>query len=100
MIGSKKMINSRIVAAKLQKKTSVLISRLDNNVTSEDLVEYMRTTFGNTENYNIEEQKVRSGDYKSYRVEVRVELLDEILCPSNWPEDVLVKKFRFFRRTK
>lgn len=75
----------------------MFVSRLDSNVSSGDLGEYLRHTFGSAEKFVIDEQLVRSGDYRSYRVEIRLELLDSFLCPANWPQDVLVKKFRFFR---
>lgn len=95
IVGSRKIQNSRLTAANIQKKTSVLVSRLDGTVTSEYLLEYLQSTFGATETFNIEEQKVRSGDYRSYRVEARVELLDRLLCADSWPEGVLVRRFRF-----
>lgn len=97
IIGSNKSGGAKLVAAKIQKKTSIFVSRLDLNVTSQDLLDYMKGTFGGNENFVIEEQSVRSGDYKSYRVELRVELLDDVLSPSKWPENILLKKFRFFR---
>lgn len=96
IIGSKK-VNSGISAAKIQRKTSVFVSRLDSGVSSEDLSDYLKHTFGGTEKYVIDEQLVRSGDYRSYSVEIRLDLLDSFLSPANWPQDVLVKKFRFFR---
>lgn len=95
IVGSRKIQNSRLTAATIQKKTSVFVSRLDGKVTSEYLLEYLQSTFGATEAFMIEEQKVRSGDYRSYRVEARVELLDRLLCADNWPEGILVKRFRF-----
>lgn len=99
IIGSRKLTNSRLAAACIQKKTSIFVSKLDGGVSSEILLEYMQTTFGVNENFTIVEQTVRSGDYKSFRVEARVELLKQLLSASNWPENVLVKKFRFPRST-
>lgn len=97
VVGSNKSGGTKLVAAKILKKTSIFVSRLDINVTSQDLLDYMKGTFGSNENFVIEEQNVRSGDYRSYRVELRVELLDDVLSPSKWPENILLKKFRFFR---
>lgn len=88
---------SKICAAVIEKKNSVLVGRLDRGVSASDLKEYLQDTFGRNEEFNIEEQTVRSGDYRSYRVEVSLKNLDKLLTPSLWPENVVVKKFRFFR---
>lgn len=97
VVGSRKLQNSKITAACIRRRTSIFVGRLDNQVTSEDLDLYLRSTFGKDLDYKIEEQTVRTRDYKAYRVEADLELIDELLSPSNWPENVLIKKFRFFR---
>lgn len=97
IVGSRKMQGSRLTAAIIQKKTSIFVSRLDKHVSTDDLTGYLQTTFGAAETFTVEEQKVRSGDYRSFRVEVRLELLDRLLCANNWPENILIKKFRFPR---
>lgn len=97
VLGSRSDSGARIAAANLQKKTSILVGRLDLKVTTDDLKDYLKSTFGETECFLVEEQKVRSGEYRSFRVEARLDILGELLCHSNWPEGVLVKKFRFFR---
>lgn len=97
VVGSRRVENSRLTAANIPKKTSIFVSRLDKRVTPEDLLDYLHSTFGVAETFSIEEQKVRSQDYRSYRVEAKAELLDQLLCASNWPENVPVKKFRFPR---
>lgn len=89
---------SRIKAAVIEKKTSVLVSKLDKDVSASDLRDYLQATFGEEENISIEEQTVRSGDYRSYRVEIRLRSLDRFLTSSHWPENVVVRKFRFFRQ--
>lgn len=98
IVGSRKLNDPTIYAAKVQKKTSIYIGRLDKQVSEDALRSYLRSTFGDAEDFSIHEQKVRSGDYRSFRVEARLELLDDLLCSSNWPENILVKKFRFFRQ--
>lgn len=97
VLGTRRMTGARIAAANIQKKTSILVGRLGLHVTADDLKDYMKATFGDAECFLVEEQKVRSGDYRSFRVEGPLDLLDGLLCSSNWPEGVLVKKFRFFR---
>lgn len=87
-----------IAAAKVYRKTSVFVSRLDKDVSAEDLTKYLSSTFGKEEKFVVEEQKVRSGDYRSYRVEGKYDLLEDLLTPSNWPENIFIKKFRFFQR--
>lgn len=98
VMGSRKLSNSKVAAAKIVKKTSIYVGRLDMQVSKDDLLSYLRSTFGDDESFTLQEQKVRSGDYRSFRVEARLDLLDKLLCASNWPEDILVKKFRFFRQ--
>lgn len=97
IIGSCKIKNTQLSAATIRKKTSIFVSRLDTRVSKEDLTGYLRATFGATEIFVVEEQRVKSGDYRSYRVEANLELLDRLLCADNWPENVLVRKFRFPR---
>lgn len=97
VIGSKTGA-SRISAAVIHKKTSILVSKLDKSVSASDLEEYLHATFGQNEEFVVEEQTVRSGDYKSFRVETKLQNLEELLMSSNWPQNVLVKRFRFFRQ--
>lgn len=99
IVGSRNDGSDKISAAKLQKRTSVLVSRLDKNVSADDLKEYLLATFGTGEEFVIEEQTVRSGEYRSFRVEIKLDSLDSLMTPSNWPVGVVVKKFRFFRST-
>lgn len=97
VLGSRRVCGAKISAASILKKTSILVGRLDLGVAKEDLTDYLKSTFGDTECFLVEEQKVRSGEYRSFRVEARLDLLEKLLCPTNWPEGVLIKKFRFFR---
>lgn len=100
IVGSRRQNGSdvTIAAAVVHRKTSVLVGRLDMSVTAEGLLGYLVATFGPADHFHIEEQTVRSGEYRSFRVEARLDYLDELLTPSNWPENVVVKKFRFFRK--
>lgn len=98
IIGSRRSGAARISAATLRKRTSILVSRLEIGVTAEDLKSYLLDTFAPEDSFSIEEQKVRTGDYKSFRVEASLDCLDALLTASNWPDGVFVKKFRFFRR--
>lgn len=97
VVGCAKQVNSKVTAANIQRKTSVFVSRLDRTVSTDDLHEYLRSTFGADETFKLEEQTVKSGDYRSYRVEASLDLLDRLLDPAYWPENVYIKKFRFFR---
>lgn len=97
VLGSKKINGAKIVAANIPKKTSVFVSKLDRGVSADDLLKYIQETFGAGDVFGIDEQTVRSGDYTSYRVEIKADRLGDFLSPSNWPEGVLIKKFRFFR---
>lgn len=97
IIGSCKTKNTQLSAAAIRKKTSIFVSRLDTRVSEEDLTDYLHATFGATESFVVEEQRVRSGDYRSYRVEADLGLLDRLLCADSWPENVFVRRFRFPR---
>lgn len=57
-----------------------------------DLENYLQKTFGDNENFKIIELSVKSGDYKSFRVDVRPELQNDILNPQNWAKDIVIKK--------
>lgn len=95
--GTRKISGSKITAAVVRRKSSVFVGRLAVHVTESDLTEYLQATFGTENRFIVEKLIVRSGDYNSFRVEMDVELLDRVYCADNWPEDVVVKRFRFFR---
>lgn len=95
IVGSRKVENSKIIAA--DPKIAVQVKNLENNITKEDLLEYLKQVFGTTHSYNIEELNVRSGDYTSFKIVLKKELLREVLNPRNWPEGVEVREFQFFR---
>lgn len=97
IMGSRKLQSSTISAANIPKKTSVFVSKLDRQVTADDLHLYLKSTFGNDQDFVVEEQKVRTGEYRAFRVRAGLELLSDLLSSSNWPEGVLIKKFHFFR---
>lgn len=93
IVGSRKMTNSKITAA--DPKKTVQIRNLENNVQSSDLLEYLKQTFGPSNSFNVEELKVRSGDYSSFKIVIKSDLLPEVLNPINWPEGVEVREFTF-----
>lgn len=97
VIGSRRLESPAITAASLPKKTSIFVSRLDKQVTADDLHLYLTSTFGSDHVFVVEEQTVRTGEYRAFRVQAKLELLSDLLSSSNWPENVLIKKFRFFR---
>lgn len=101
IVGSRKMSDpavASIAAAKIQKKTSIYVGKLDPSVTGDDLLAYLKSTFGLEETFTLEEQKVKSGDYRAFKVEARLDLLGQLLCAANWPEEIVVKRFRFPHR--
>lgn len=97
IVGAKTSQASAISAAKLVKKTSIAVSRLSLETTVSDLEVYLRSTFGVGEEFTIEKMTVRSNNYTCFRIETRLELLESLLDPQNWPEGSRVKRFRFFR---
>lgn len=99
IVGTKKIENTKLTAARLQPKTSLQVRKLDISVTEEDLYDHLKSTFGQTEQFKIEKLTVKSGDYASYRIEFRADLLEDVLNASNWPEDIEVRRFNFFRPT-
>lgn len=100
VIGSGKTASTKISAAVIKKRTSVFVGKLATHVTSDDLREYLRTTFNCEDNFNIEQLTVRSGSYNSFRIETDVNLLDQLFSADCWPEGVVVKKFRFFQQRR
>ena len=97
-MGSRKLSDpsvASISAAKIQKKTSIYVGKLDPSVTGDGLLAYLKSTFGLDETFTLEEQKVKLGDYRAFRVEARLDLLGQLLGAANWPEEIVVKRFRF-----
>lgn len=93
IVGTRKVETTKLVAAKLYPKTLIQVRKLNEHVTEDDLKDYLECTFGKTEKFKIEKLTVKSGDYVSFKVEARADLLDKLLDPSNWPEEVEVKQF-------
>lgn len=91
--------NSKLVAAVINKKSSVQVKLLANEVTESDLLEHLQDNFGN-ETFTIEKLKVQSGDYASFRVEAREDISNQLLNPDLWPEGIIVNKFTFFRKNR
>lgn len=97
IVGTRRVSSTKLAAANVRKKTSVFVSRLDGSVTADILLDYLHTTFGPTEEFLIEEQTIRSGDYRGFRVEAGADLRDQLLSEKNWPENIFIKRFRFPR---
>lgn len=97
IIGTRKNENLKITAAKIHPKATIQVRKLGLEVTAEDLNDYLKSTFGQLENFKIEKLTVKSEDYNSYRVDANAELRENLLDSTNWPEGVEVKIFQFFR---
>lgn len=100
LAGSRKDCTSKISGIIVPKKGSIFVSRLAVTVSEDDLSDYLTSAFGPAEKFFIEKQVVRSGDYNSFRVEARADLVEKLLDPEVWPVNVMVGKFRFYRPRK
>lgn len=94
IVGLKKSCDG-ITASKPQ--TSIFVSRVSLEVNEEDINEYLKNTFGHDNKFITTRIDVRSGEYAAFKVCANKTLEDNLLNPYNWPEDILVKKYTFFR---
>lgn len=99
IVGNKKIENSAIKAAIIQKQTSIYVGNMSVDVSEKNLEDYLKNIFGEDEKFVIKRLKVHSGEYNAFRVDARFELLDQLLDPNIWIDKITVKKFEFFQST-
>lgn len=99
VVGTGHLVNSKIKAAVITPKASVCVGHLSLDVNEDDIRDHLLTLFPN-ENFTFEKLQVKSGQYNSFRIEMKIDLVEKILDPSLWPQKVVVKRFRFFRPKK
>ena len=87
-----------ITIVKSLPKFTSFVSKLAPGTTTEDLLDYLKSTFGESNTFKIDELKVQSQEYCSFKVETDPTLQNTILDLKNWPKGVVVKKFKFFRQ--
>ena len=90
--------NCKITAVITLPKFTAFVSKLAPGTTTEDLLDYLKSTFGESNTFKIDELKVQSQEYCSFKVETDPTLQNTILDLKNWPKGVVVKKFKFFRQ--
>ena len=94
IIGQKKT-NEKLVASIPQ--TSLFVSKISLEVNETDLLEYLNKNFGPNEKFKVEKVAVKSEEYNAYKITARKELEDNLLNANNWPENISINKFTFFR---
>ncbi|CAG9762186.1 unnamed protein product [Ceutorhynchus assimilis] len=99
-ITSTKATNSAgISAAAILPKTAIFVRKLSNDV-SKDNLRYLHDVFDNEEEFTLGELNSKSEDYKCFKIVANNDLETSILDPKNWPIDVEIKKFQFFRHNR
>lgn len=98
--GTKATNSAGISAAAILPKTAIFVRKLANDVSKDNLLQYLRDTFGNEEQFTLEELNSKSGDYKCFKVVAKNDLETSLLDPKNWPIDVEIKKFQSFRHNR
>lgn len=67
------------MTTKTRPKVSIHVRKLG-------FLQYLKETFGSNAIFIIEKINVRSGDYTSFKIDSREELLEKLLDSSSWPE--------------
>ena len=96
-ISAKPTIGLISAAPKVQ-KSSIFVSNLSTEVSADKLLEYLKKTFGESHIFKLEQQKVNSGEYNSFKIDVDPTIANLLLDSSNWPDKIVIKKFNFFRK--
>lgn len=94
VVGQKKTTD-KLVASTPQ--TSIFVSKISLEIAELDLVEYLKNNFGHEQKFTVESLEVKSGEYKAFKIMANKNLEDNLLNPNNWPENIIIKKFTFFR---
>lgn len=98
--GTKVTNGAGISAATILPKTAIFVRKLANDVSKDNLLQYLHDTFGNEEQFTLEELNSKSGDYKCFKIVANNDLETALLDPENWPIDVEIKKFQSFRHNR
>ena len=81
----------------VQKMNFLFISRLDPDIETNDILEYLQDRKAGS--YQIEKLKAKYPNYSSFKIGVPASLIDEVFSSSFWPSGVLVCKYRFPKET-
>lgn len=95
IVGKKKAVDNKLVASTPQ--TSIFVSKISLEIADSDLVEYLKNNFGDDQKFTVETLEVKSGEYKAFKIIANKNLEENLLNPNNWPENIIIKKFTFFR---
>ena len=95
----KRFENSKIKAAQVTPKAYTFLSNIDKGVALADIQDHLKTVFGVSESFKIEEVPARSEEIKSFKITSKPEIQTRLLDHNNWPSEVVVRKFGFFRGT-
>jgi len=90
IIGSGNQKPTKISATPIRKHSDIFVSRLDPHVTTEMLKTELFPTF---DDITITQLATKHPTYASFRIQLPLQKLDEVLEPSFWPEGIIVKRF-------
>ncbi|CAH0555117.1 unnamed protein product [Brassicogethes aeneus] len=88
-----------IVFKATEKKEWIYVGRARPETTEKHIKDYLISKFPN-ENFEISEIKKHESSTsknKSFKIGMQYSIKDEVLKPEIWPENLIIKKFWFFR---
>lgn len=80
----------------IPKKAWLYVGRVNKTVNKEDIKQYLSKKFSNVE-FTIENLNSK-GPFSSFRIGFDFQHLEMVNKPEVWPQEVRVRKFRFFQR--
>lgn len=83
-----------------QRKAWIYVGRANVDTKEETVHSYLKSKFP-TRQFTVEKLPQRENAHSSsFRVSADINMTDELYKCENWPENIVVKRYRFFRGTK
>ena len=75
----------------------VFLGRMDNSITVDDINQYISDNF-DIEAHKVEELKIKTDQYKAFKVTISINEREKLFNAELWPEDIIIDKF--YNRSK
>ena len=88
--------DGRLALKGVKKTADIYLGRVDRDVSTEDIQQYIKEVFNITVE-KIENLQIRTDQYSAFKITIDLAVRDELFKPESWPEGIVVNKF--YRRS-
>ena len=94
VMGARK--DGRLALKGVKKTADIYLGRVDRDVSTEDIQQYIKEVFNITVE-KIENLQIRTDQYSAFKITIDLAVRDELFKPESWPDGIVVNKF--YRRS-